>query len=399
MKKRLFFLALSLTVALCACAQGVESRFRIDSLAAAADKFLEAKDYSAAVGCYDRLDEIFAALPDSVRQADTRYLGEQSYNAACAYALAGRKADALRWFERFTDAVIDRHEIDYEWICRDPDLDPVRDTPRFRAALKRLAAWGDYRQILRSAPAYGAAGSDSTLRFTYATPDDPNLVRVRQYFRLDSVAGAGDELSKIRRLMTWVHNVVRHDGSSRNPEMRNAISMVELCRREGRGINCRMMAQILNECYLAMGFRSRFVTCLPRTMVSDCHVINAVYSVTLGKWVWMDPTFNAWVTDENGMLLSIAEVRERIIDGRPYFLNEDANWNNQARQTKADYLDRYMAKNLYYLQCPLRSEFNTETWYEGKPTVSYRCLAPAGDPTDGATCDAVSFWRSPYEEQ
>lgn len=58
------------------------------------------------------------------------------------------------------------------------------------------------------------------------------------------------------------------------------------------------MAQMLNECYLAMGFKSRFITCMPKVMINDCHVINAVYSNTLNKWLWMDPTFNAYVTDE-----------------------------------------------------------------------------------------------------
>lgn len=58
------------------------------------------------------------------------------------------------------------------------------------------------------------------------------------------------------------------------------------------------MAQMLNECYLAMGFKSRFITCMPKVMINDCHVINAVYSNTLDKWLWMDPTFNAYVTDE-----------------------------------------------------------------------------------------------------
>ena len=69
--------------------------------------------------------------------------------------------------------------------------------------------------------------------------------------------------------MHWVHNAVRHDGSSRNPTSRNAIDLIEVCRKENRGINCRMMAQVLNECYLAMGFKSRFVTCMPRKMVND----------------------------------------------------------------------------------------------------------------------------------
>ncbi|MDE8722370.1 hypothetical protein PZH44_16025, partial [Alistipes putredinis] len=41
------------------------------------------------------------------------------------------------------------------------------------------------------------------------------------------------------------------------------------------------------------------------------------------------------------VMLSIQEVRERMRDGRPYFLNEDANWNNESPQTQKHYLDTY----------------------------------------------------------
>ena len=64
-----------------------------------------------------------------------------------------------------------------------------------------------------------------------------------------------------------------------------------------------------------------------------------VYSNTLDKWIWVDPTNNAWVMDENGIMLSVQEVRERLRDGRPVTLNEEANWNNQQKITKEYYLD------------------------------------------------------------
>ena len=35
------------------------------------------------------------------------------------------------------------------------------------------------------------------------------------------------------------------------------------------------------------------------------------------KWLYIDPTMDAWVTDENGTMLSIAEVRERLINNQP----------------------------------------------------------------------------------
>ena len=112
-----------------------------------------------------------------------------------------------------------------------------------------------------------------------------------------------------------------------------------------------MMAQMLTEVYLAMGFKARFVTCLPRYLIGDCHVITTVYSRTLNKWIWVDPTYDAYITDENGTMLSISEVRSRLRNDQELYLNDYANWNHQSKQTKEYYLYYYMAKNLYYLEC------------------------------------------------
>lgn len=42
-------------------------------------------------------------------------------------------------------------------------------------------------------------------------PNDSNLVQLRKHFNLDSIAGSGDEISKIKNLLYWVHNIVPHD--------------------------------------------------------------------------------------------------------------------------------------------------------------------------------------------
>lgn len=138
---------------------------------------------------------------------------------------------------------------------------------------------------------------------------------------------------------------------------------------------------------------------MPETYESDCHVINVVYSDSLRKWVWMDPTFEAWVTDENGLLLGIAEVRERLKKDLPLILNKEANWNYKSPQTKEKYLDAYMAKNLYYVNCYLRSEYNAETDYPGKEWSPYVTLIPQGyrlkKKTSYVTCDDEWFWQLP----
>lgn len=233
-----------------------------------------------------------------------------------------------------------------------------------------------YLDTLRKAEKYSFSDQRDIPNFSYQSMNDPNLVRIRKDLKLDSVAGDGNELSKIFNLLHWVHNLVRHDGSSNNPTLKNAIDLIKVCKQENRGVNCRMLATILNECYLSMGITSRYITCMPKeTKFDDCHVINMVYSKDLKKWIWIDPTFDAYVMDEKGGLLGIQEVRQRLIKGMPLVLNADANWNRKSLQTKEYYLQTYMAKNLYRLETPVVSQYDTETLTNGKE-IAYVELLP-----------------------
>ncbi|MBB6236934.1 hypothetical protein HDC90_001551 [Pedobacter sp. AK013] len=233
-----------------------------------------------------------------------------------------------------------------------------------------------YLDTLQKAGKYNLSDRREVPVFTYQSMENPNLVRIRKELRLDSIAGKGNELSQIFNLMHWVHNLIRHDGNSDNPNLKNAIELIRVCREQNRGVNCRMLATVLNECYLAMGITSRYITCMPKeTNFDDCHVINMVYSKDLSKWIWIDPTFNSYVMDEKGNLLGIQEVRERLVKGMPLVLNADANWNRTALQSKEYYLQTYMAKNLYRLETPVVSQYDTETWTSGKE-VAYVELLP-----------------------
>lgn len=230
--------------------------------------------------------------------------------------------------------------------------------------------------MLKSAEKYNLSDNRFIPKFEYQLKENSNLQRIRKDLKLDSIAGKGNELSQIFNLLHWIHNLVKHDGNSNNPTLKNAIDLIKVCKAENRGVNCRMLATILNECYLSMGIKSRYITCMPKeTNFDDCHVINMVYSTELNKWIWIDPTFDAYVMDDKGNLLGIQEVRERLIKGQPLVLNADANWNRENLQTKEGYLENYMAKNLYRLETPLISEYDTETWKKGKE-VSYVELLP-----------------------
>lgn len=233
-----------------------------------------------------------------------------------------------------------------------------------------------YLDKLKNAEKYNYSDNRFIPKFEYQLTDNPNLIKIRKDLKLDSIAGTGNEISKILNLLHWVHNIIRHDGNSNNPTLKNAIDLIKVCKTENRGVNCRMMATILNECYLSIGIKSRYVTCMPKeTEFDDCHVINMVYSNDLKKWVWIDPTFDAYVMNEKGELLGLSEVRERLINGKTLILNPDANWNRKNSQTKEEYLETYMAKNLYRLKTPLVSQYDSETWKPGKE-ITYIELLP-----------------------
>jgi len=354
-----------------------------------------AKDYKKLAEIHIAMINTFESYPEYIKNAADSYIGSLYYNLACYQSRQNKKKKALEAF----DKAIEHKWTNYFHASKDTDLDNIRKDKQFISLMEKIRAEGDFSYILKQGGGY-INKVDSTLpKFTYLAPNDSNLVRIREYFNLDSIAGSGNEISKIKNLLHWAHNVVPHDGSSMNPDSKNAIDLVKVCQKENRGINCRMMAEMLNECYLAMGFKSRFVTCLPKKYVDDCHVINVVYSNTLNKWIWIDPTFNAYVTDENGTLLGIEEVREHLISGAPLCLNEDANWNNKQKQTKEYYLDYYMTKNLYCLKCVQRSDYNTETQIKGKPTPVYISLYPSSTlkkmDQGISTNNAEYFWQCP----
>ena len=98
--------------------------------------------------------------------------------------------------------------------------------------------------ILQGAQKYNYSDNRFIPKFTYQTSDNPNLQKIRQDLKLDSIAGEGKELSQIFNLLHWVHNLVRHDGSSNNPTLKNAIDLINVCKVETRGVNCRMLGTI-----------------------------------------------------------------------------------------------------------------------------------------------------------
>lgn len=352
---KLFMVLCFVALFLCNCKNGqkktnldiVTARARIQELQDESKKMWEANDYQRALDLLKEAHSLYESLDEAVKKNFPVELGWYYYRHSTGYAKLNQTDSALWYLQK----AVDLGYSNYEYLVRDSDLVNIRNEPKYLAVVEQLKKVGSFEDILKKAATYKAEAMPIP-EFAYQPIYAEKLTQLWKKYKLDSIAGKGDEISQIIRLMQWVHREVRHDGQAMTRGDCSADGLIQLCKKENRGVNCRMLATILNEVYLAMGFRAQFVTCLPRSKTdSDCHVINHVFSKTLNKWLWMDTSFEAWVTDEKGTMLSIPEVRERLIKGLPVKTPSSMNWNGKPRDGY-DYLHSYMAKNLYQISIP-----------------------------------------------
>ena len=262
----------------------------------------------------------------------------------------------------------------------------------------------NYLAVLKSSPDYVYEATDGYSEFTYQEPTDTNLLQLKSLYRLDSVAGSGDELGRIFNLFNWEHKEILHDGNNAKPDPENSLTILNYVKETGNGVNCVMMAIVLNEVFLSMGFKSRVIhgNCKKFIFNGDWHTFNIVYSETLDKWIFLDPMKLAFYKDEHENLLSVAEIRDRLIKGKTLVLNPDADYNGNPFD-KNEYLN-YLSKNFYRFSCSVDSKFGNYEIFHMKDETNriYFHLDPHGEKQDGLglatnyfTSNPDFYWISP----
>jgi hypothetical protein len=323
----------------------------------------------------NKFNEEYSRLSDMDKYYFRGFRINAIYNLSCTYSIINDKANALTYLK----TSFEEGYNDLNHIKKDSDLDNIRHEDAFLKIIEQYRTVYDYLYILKKAGRYNLQEKQEIPKFTYQGSGSPDLVRLRKAFKLDSVAGSGNEVSKIQNILHWVHNSIRHDGQHESGIKEvNAYAILTAVQTRHIGVCCGELATVLKDCYLAMGWPARKVYCFPKDSLrtdNDSHVIDIVYLTSMHKWIWVDPTNDAYVMDENGQLLSIEEVRNRLISDKPLFVNADANYNHQQGISKDYYLGSYMAKNLYMVVCPVNSEFDCETRSAGK-TITYLRLVP-----------------------
>jgi len=229
-----------------------------------------------------------------------------------------------------------------------------------------IAFYGkEFKDILKKHSTFSAKQKDrySPVSFQYVNANDENLKQLRDEYELDAVAGKGSETERIVNLMKWVHQLTKRSFKPTAPKELNALNLIKLCKSENKKLNCWMYSIILNEVYLSLGYPSRMVHLKPHSGEDkESHFVTSVYSSDLRKWIMMDPDMCGFLRDENGNILGISEIRQRLIADEPLIVNDDIFPKVVGKWIYTWYL----SKNIFRFNCQQISEFGQESQRENR---------------------------------
>lgn len=158
---------------------------------------------------------------------------------------------------------------------------------------------------------YGEFVSGEDFQFTYDFKNETYEELEKQY-NVSKIAGEGTPFEKASRLMNEFSGRLTHESNYSEIVEYEALALLKYSLDQpSHGINCRCKAQILNEMCLSLGIYARKIRIMPVSIYdNDCHVVNEVYDTSLEKWVMFDITNNEYWVNEEGIPLSILEIRE-----------------------------------------------------------------------------------------
>ena len=185
---------------------------------------------------------------------------------------------------------------------------------------------------------------------------------IRQYFThntdldLDRIASSGlSAWEKALEVSKFVSDHIPHDNQKEPIQELNAIALWEYAQRVPTGFNCRWHAILLSELLLSIEIKNRFVTCLPEDEHDqDCHVVNLVWLPEMNKWAMLDSDMQEYVTDPEGIPLSLEEMRAEFIAGRRLNIHRNSDPDG------VEYMQGYWAKNLYWFSMHITIGYDLE---------------------------------------
>ena len=238
-----------------------------------------------------------------------------------------------------------------------------------------------YTGLLKAFPLRTEGKND--INFSYDN-NHPQFAQLKSEYPIEAIAGDGRDFPRAVNLLHWVSEHIYHKGDYAGTIAHNSLDLLNYSYDMGSlcGINCVALATILSECLLAIGLKARQVFLIPCSPYDgDNHVVTNVYIKEMNKWVMLDPTYNAYLSNEQGEYLSLLDLRNHLANQDPVFFNNEAKYNDDIwTEESAKETIEYYAKNLFYFKTSEKSTFGDGNAIgEGKDSENrYIILSPQG---------------------
>jgi len=232
-----------------------------------------------------------------------------------------------------------------------------------------------YTGILKAFPMPTAEKKE--VNFIYDN-DNPQFIQLKSDYPIESAAGNGNDFSKAVNLLHWVSNHIYHNNTD-GGTAHNSLDLLNYSYDKGHslGVNCICLSTILSECFLSVGLKAKTVYLMPCSPYDgDNHAVTTVFIKELNKWVMFDPSFNAYFSNEQGVPLSLLELRDCLANQSPIFFSDGAKYNDDilTEESKEDKIEYFFEKNLFYFRMYEKSTFGTSNMSDNRLII----LCPQG---------------------
>lgn len=274
-------------------------------------------------------DALRADRPAAARDAATRLLATErepwvQVLVAQTWVAEGNRDEAFRELSAAIDAIapdpiragpmaIDLAE---SLESRGDEWAPLRTDPRFPALVARAkaAAW-------KPGPlAFDAAPVADPPRTPRPQVDADPLRAIRNEYGLDAVvAGAADDLDRVRRICRWVHGRTQHDGWGIDAPP-DALGLLRAAEK-GAQWRCVEFGIAVTGCLQAVGIPARTVGGRARDvetlLVGAGHVFAEAWLRDRQRWVFVDAQMDIVGADSDGTPMNSVEFRNSLARAVP----------------------------------------------------------------------------------
>lgn len=191
------------------------------------------------------------------------------------------------------------------------------------------------------------------INFSYSF-SDYRLKELRELYSLDSIAGNGNDFTKMLKITFWLASVLKF-GNATETNSFHALEILYKTQHNGFTSNCFIAATVLTECFLSMGVTARMIRCLPIDLRYDeCHCMVMAFIKEYNKFIAFDAAMGGCYFNNHGIPLGIPDIRDSLISNDSILLRGIFSTDFTKNIT------HYLAKNMVRFQCHLETRYGNE---------------------------------------